>query len=166
MTENTIHINKDICIDCRYCTAICPHVIFKWNGIGRIETRPERVELCFKCGQCMAVCSSGAIQVEGLSYEKDFISLPETDSYENQFFDLLISRRAVRSFKDRPVSRELLEKVVNGIKFASPGFTPIKTELTVVIDREVLKKALPLMIEFYDNLLKMMGKPINSFFIR
>lgn len=114
----------------------------------------------------MAVCPTKSIVVEGLSYSKDFFAIAKTPAPGASFFDMIASRRAVRNFQDKPVPRELLEKIVEAITFAPPGFPPIKTEIVVVQDTAVIRKALPYMIEVYEYLVGAMKNPIGRFFIR
>jgi nitroreductase len=145
---------------------VCPQKIYIKNSLNEISTRPDRIDLCFKCGQCMAVCSTKSVVVDSLSYENDFFELPEDASYENAFFNLIHTRRAVRNFKDKPVPTEVLKKIVEAISFAPPGFPPLKTEIIVVQNRELIRNALPNMIKLYDKLVVMMGKSMYRYFIK
>jgi nitroreductase len=132
---------------------------------GEISFRSDRIDLCFKCGQCMSICSTKSFLVQGLSYDKDFFPLPETKGVEETFFNLIYTRRAVRNFHDKPVPKELLEKIVTAISFAPPGFPPVKTGIIVVSDPEMIRKALPHMIDLFDVLVKKMKNPLFRFFI-
>jgi len=114
----------------------------------------------------MAICPTKSIRIEGLSYSGDFFEIPEGAAVEAPFFNMIASRRAIRNFRDQPVPKDLLEKVVQAITFAPPGFTPIKTEIVVVQDTEIIRKALPYMIKLYDDLVRAMGNPIGRLFIR
>jgi hypothetical protein len=49
---------------------------------------------------------------------------------------------------------------------APMGFTPHKIGITVVSGKEKIARALPVMIEMYEKLGKMMGNPMARFFIR
>ena len=60
--------------------------------------------------------------MEGLSYVKDFVDLPESGLFERNFFDMILSRRAVRKFRNESVPRQLLEKIVQAVAFAHPDF--------------------------------------------
>jgi len=166
--KNTININQETCKKCLLCSEVCPNKIFKKSELNEIVLRPDRVDVCFKCGQCMAVCSTKSIVVDGLSYEKDFFELPENESnnYEKTFYSMIHTRRAIRNFKDKPVPKELLEKIVEAISFAPPGFPPLKIKIIIVQNTELIKQALPSMIRLYENLVNMMGKPIHRFFIK
>ncbi len=166
--EEAIFINKSICKKCMLCTEVCPNKILTKNESEEITYKPERKELCFKCGQCMAICETKSIFINGYSYEKDFFELPDYEQgfLERPFFDLIYTRRAVRNFKDKPVPKELLVKIVEAISFAPPGFPPIKIKILVVSNPETIRQSLPHMIELYEKLLQMMGKPIYRYFIR
>ena len=115
----------------------------------------------------MAVCPTRSISIEGLSYEKDFFPLPQRqDGWQNAFYGLISTRRSIRNFKDKPVPRELLEKIVNAISFAPLGFTPLTVELTVVNNRNLIRRAVPLTAGMYEGMLKAMRNPIVRSIIR
>ena len=164
--DNSISIDQETCRACGLCGEVCPNKILSKNALGRITFRQDRLPFCMKCGQCMAICPTKSVRIEDLSYSRDFFEIPERFTVEAPFFNMITSRRAIRNFKDEPVPKELLEKVVQAITFAPPGFTPIKTEIVVVQDTEIIRKALPYMIKLYDDLVKAMGNPIARFFIR
>lgn len=166
MTE-AISINPGTCKACGTCADVCPNKIMHKNDASKtISFRIGRIKSCIKCGQCMAVCPTRSIQVNGLDYEKDFFVLPETEPFENAFYNMIRSRRAVRNFKDKSVPRALLEQIIEAVSYAPPSFPPIKTEAIVVQDTEIIRKALPAMIGMYDMLVKAMGNPIARIFIR
>lgn len=156
----TIHsVNLATCKRCRLCAEVCPAGIIQADDSARFLG--DRVALCIRCGHCMAACPTKSITIEGLSYEKDFFELPlRQESWQEAFSGLVSSRRSVRKFQDRPVPRELLEKIVRAISFAPPGVTPLTVELTVVSNRELIRSAVPLMAEMYDRLLKMQANPV------
>jgi nitroreductase/NAD-dependent dihydropyrimidine dehydrogenase PreA subunit len=164
--EKRIEINREICSTCGLCAEICPHQIMKKAGEEGIVFRQDRLFLCMTCGQCMAICPSQAIVVEGLDYERDFFPLPTGAVEEMTFLDMIKTRRAIRAFKDKPVPRELLEKVVEAITFAPPGFTPVNTEIIVVQNTAVIRRALPDMIKLYDDLVRAVSNPVARLFVR
>lgn len=114
----------------------------------------------------MAICPTKSFIVKGLSYSKDFFEMPNPIPSYEVFLNMITTRRAIRNFKDKPVPRELMEKIVHAITFAPPGFTPIKTEIIVIQDPEIIHKALPHMIKVYDDLVTAMSNPVARFVIR
>jgi len=164
--ENAISIDHETCKVCGLCAEVCPMKIMKKDASNRISFRQDRLLFCIRCGQCMAICPTKSIVVEGLSYSRDFFEISKTLGIGAPFLDMIANRRAIRNFKDKPVPKEILGKIVQAITFAPPGFPPIKTEIVVIQDTEVIRKALPHMIEVYDYLVKAMSNPIARFFIR
>ena len=164
--EETWTIQSSTCKACGLCSEVCPNRIIKKDTSGKMFFRPDRLEMCFSCGQCMAICQTQSIHIPGLSYDRDFIDLPKGSNDKMGFFDLIVGRRAVRTFKDKPVPKELLEKIVQAINYAPPGFPPIKTELIVVQNTELIRQALPHMIEVYDFLVGAMRNPMMRMAIR
>jgi len=159
-------INRETCKVCGVCGEVCPNKIIRKENKNEIVFRADRIHLCFKCGQCMAVCPTKSISINGLSYSRDFTELPQGNSYEDAFINMIMTRRAIRNFKDKPVPRELLEKIVKAITYAPPGFPPIKTEIVVVQDTKAIRQALPHMIEVYDFLINAMDNPEMREFIK
>lgn len=162
----SVMIDEKLCSRCGLCAQVCPNKIPTRESSQRTTIRPDRAPLCFRCGQCMAACPTTAIRVEGLSYERDFFALPEGRSGAEPFYELVRSRRAVRNFADREVPHELLERVVEAIASAPPGFPPSKLDLLVVGDREKMRAALPPMIDFYASLLGALRNPFARLAIR
>ncbi|TFG92192.1 MAG: 4Fe-4S dicluster domain-containing protein [Syntrophobacterales bacterium] len=164
--EKPITINRETCTVCGLCEEICPIRLMTKDSEDGISFRPDRLPLCIKCGQCMAVCPPQSIVVDGLAYDRDFFELPPGSASGMPFLEMIQTRRAIRVFKDKPVPRELLEKVVEAITFAPPGFTPLKLEIVVVQDTAVIRQALPEMIKVYETLVKVMSNPIGRFLVR
>ncbi len=163
---NPLTINTETCKACGLCVAVCPAQLMKKADTAGISFRADRLPFCIKCGQCMAICPSQSIIVNGLTYEHNFSPLPDKAGTETSFLELIKTRRAIRVFKDQPVPRDLLEKIVEAITFAPPSFMPLKTEVVVVQDPAVIRRALPEMIKLYETLVKAVDHPIARLFVR
>lgn len=114
----------------------------------------------------MAVCSTKAIQVDGISYDTDLFDLPENKVHNKEFMEFLATRRSIRNFKDKPVSRKILKQIVDSIAFAPYGSAPNEVHITVINNRKTIESALPLMSKFLDDIVKWIENPLMRFIIK
>ena len=162
--NNTIDL--ELCSNCRLCIEVCPCNIIGLNEKEEVFFIKERESICLQCGQCMAVCSTKAISVNGFSYENDFIDLHESNlNYEN-FMDFLAHRRSIRNFKDKPVPDNMIDKILESISYAPFGAEPEKINITVINNRKKIETALPYISKFLDDIVKWVDNPIVSFMIK
>ena len=162
--KNTI--NLDLCNKCKLCIEVCPCNVIGLNEKEEVHFIQERESICLHCGQCMCVCSTKAISVDGLSYEVDFIDLPEIDMDYNNFIGFLANRRSIRNFKDKAIPDDVLHKILDSISYAPYGADPEKIHITVINDRNKIKTALPYISRFLDDIIKWVENPIASFMIK
>ena len=159
-------IDSHTCSRCGICAEVCPNQIMEWTPAKEVRFRQDRISLCIRCGHCMAVCPTQSIIAGGLSYEKDFFDLPLGRLGECDFFNFISSRRSVRNFQDKPVPKEMLQRIIDAVTLAPMGFPPHKVEVTVVQNRSILHKALPQMMKLYGDLNKWMKNPLVRFLMK
>ena len=159
------HIDNSLCTICDLCITICPSAILAKNAEKKIYFQADRVDLCIKCGHCMAMCETAAISIEGLSYETNFRPLPQTNWNYAAFMDFLLTRRSVRIFRDEPVPVEVLQKIIDTVATAPFAVNPENVEITIVNDKKVIEKALPYMSKMYIQLAKILKVPFLSWLI-
>ncbi len=162
--ENTI--NLETCDRCSLCIAVCPYKIFEKDQSEQVFLNPEKIEFCVKCGHCMAICKSKSITIEGLSYDNNFYDLLETNIDSDSFINFLANRRSIRNFKDKEVPKEILQKIIDATSFAPYGVSPKDPMITVVQNKEIIEKALLLMSNFYEDLVKWIKNPISRYMIK
>ena len=159
-------INQEICTKCKSCIEVCPSNVIGLNSKEEVYFIPERLSICLNCGQCMAVCTTKAVTVNGLSYENDFIDLPNNNINYNEFVNFLANRRSIRNFKDKSISNETIEQILDSISYAPYGAAPEKMNISVINDRKKIETALPYIENFLDNIIKWVENPIASFMIK
>jgi ferredoxin len=156
-------INQSSCKNCGICAEVCPNNIIGQNG--NIHFIQEREHLCLQCGQCMAICPTKSVQVKGLSYN-DFYDFPRNKSNYKSFVEILSGRRSVRSFKNRPVSDEYIDEIVDSVSYAPFGAAPEKMEISVINNRETIESALPLISDFLNGIKRLIENPVTSKFLK
>ena len=161
---STVDIEK--CGKCKKCIDVCPCNVIGYNPEEEVHFISERTSICLECGQCMAICSTKAINVNGLSYHNDFMDLPDHNVDHASFVNFLANRRSIRNFKDKPVSNKLIEQILESVAYAPYGAEPEKINITVTNNRKQIETALPYIAEFLDNIVKWMENPIASRMIK
>lgn len=162
--ENIIY--QDRCNQYRLCIEVCPCNIIQTNPGGNTTFIPERFSICLKCGQCMAVCNTKAIQIDGLKYDEDLINLPANEVDYSMFIDLLANRRSIRNFRNKPVASNVIQQIIESISYAPFGAEPEKVSLTVISSLNTIESALLFIEKFLDNIVKWVENPVASFMIR
>ena len=155
----TVSISPDLCKRCSICVLSCPLNIFIQE---REKTVPVvgRVENCFLCGHCAALCPTGAISHQGFPKGSirtvDAMKLPSLE----QIRAMIRSRRSIRAFHDKPVEKELIEKIIDGARFAPSGMNQQTTEYIVITDKIVLQTIKDLPYRFFSLVVKLLRNPI------
>ncbi len=134
-----IKIDADACKKDGLCAMTCMRAILRQEEKGTI---PKIVELekCFGCGQCVAICPHGAISHS--EYPKDAVT-PIRSEYiptYDHVLELVRSRRSKRLFKETPVEKDVIEKVLDAARFAPSGHNEQSTEFVVVQDKKMMNE--------------------------
>ncbi len=163
-----IRINQELCNACGICCDVCPRHIpetIAQNDEKITIICQERLNLCMKCGHCSAVCPNRAIQVEFLN-DKEFSLLKELDIDDNQLLSLMKQRRSVRRYKDKPVPREMINRIIDAAHSAPTGTGRSTTGVIVIDNPKTLATFSKLVYGLYEGLEKNLKNPITRFFIK
>jgi nitroreductase/NAD-dependent dihydropyrimidine dehydrogenase PreA subunit len=163
-----ISIDNLKCTACGICGTVCPrHILETFEEEDEKHTRisREREGLCMVCGHCTAVCPSGAIRVEGLDFDA-FKPVRPLDITEESLLALMEQRRSVRRYKDEPVPRETLNRIIESAHRAPTGTGRQSTGVLVVDKPETLQNLSKLLHELYQGLDKALGNPIARLVIK
>jgi len=57
----TLELNREACIGCGMCVAVCPHGVFTLNSA---KAEIKNFDACMECGACAVNCPVGAIGVD------------------------------------------------------------------------------------------------------
>ncbi len=139
-----IEVNPQTCNQDGICAAVCPgHLIDFKQGeyplpVAAIE------ELCIRCGHCVAACPSASLRHAEIPQEQCppvkkelFLSAEQCDQF-------LRSRRSIRNYRDKAVSRETLQKLIEVARYAPSGHNSQTAEWLVLTDRDELNKLIEL----------------------
>lgn len=126
---NKVVIDGSLCIGCGKCVKDCvASALYIENGKACVR------EGCIECGHCFAICPAGAVDMPSYSKEgcTDTVSMTEIDS--ETLLQAMKSRRTVRQFRDTPVEREKLEKILEAGRYAPTGANSQNVAFTILSD--------------------------------
>ena len=138
--EVTIDYSK--CNSCGLCLKVCRGAPLYMKE-GKVCVDQNILFGCIGCGQCMAICPTEAIQINGrdLSPADVFQLTPIKDpTFSEDFIHLLESRRSVRDFQDREVETEVIQKILDGASTAPMGIPPSEIGVVVFSGREKVQE--------------------------
>lgn len=164
----SVTIDQDLCKACGICSHVCPrHVPVTIEDHNEKVTviSSERIGLCMECGHCVAVCPNGAIRVECFDEEK-FAPVTPVDIDDNQLLSLMKQRRSVRRYRDKPVPREIIERILDAARSAPTGTAGRTTGVIVIDNPNTLAELSELMYESYEDLEKNLRNPVARFFMK
>ncbi len=114
-------VNLKKCTGCGLCEKVCPTLLLQVTE-GKVTVRTEPLlNYCVECGHCISVCPVGALK-DPLA-EKGDVRTYKTESLPSSAALQLLfrSRRSVRYYKKKPVSREDIEKMIEAARYAPVG---------------------------------------------
>lgn len=151
-----IIINKEKCIGCGLCASDC--VTLKLSIVdGKAAETGDR---CILCGHCQAVCPEGAItcEFEGQSglegFDKDNCTV-DADALQN----FMAFRRSARQFKDKPVEKEKIQKILEAGRYTPTGSN--KQNLSFIVLDESLAEIRSLAANICHEKIDVIGERVN-----
>lgn len=143
-----ITLIEEKCIKCGACVEECPAAVLKMGENGPEEINQER---CMACGHCVAVCPNEAIdnKKSPLALQVNAKNLVKLNEKEAENF--IRSRRSIRSFKEKNVSREKLTKLVDIAHFAPTASNSQGISYMIIDDKEIIKLAVETSVNWLDK---------------
>jgi len=122
------------------CAAECPRGIIT-QEIGKTfpQVAKEDEIRCMICGHCVAVCPHGALSVAGVNIADSLEIKKDLDLSWEQAEQFLRSRRSIRLFKDKPMDRQTLQRLIETARYAPIASNAQNLEWTVIEGRDKLQ---------------------------
>lgn len=148
-------IDQEKCKRDGICVETCPMgIIERKDDMSFPSPADDAENLCIQCGHCVAVCPHGALSLKAMTREqcppirKDWLLNPEQGEH------FLRSRRSIRVYKDKPVDKETIAKLIGIAGFAPSGHNSQPVEWIVIYDSAEIQKLAGVIIDWMRYMLQ------------
>lgn len=148
-------IDKNKCEKDGVCARECPAAVIRLSaGEGYPEIVRGGEMVCNRCGHCVAACPHGALSHTEVPIEASPEILEKLRIDAAQAEQFLRTRRSVRVFKDLPVEKEKIQKLIEVARYAPTGGNSQMIEWTVITDKARIKKISGRTVEYMRDIVK------------
>lgn len=136
-------VDDTLCIRCGACVDTCP---VKLITLEKPDTPKPVVwarKACINCGHCVAVCPKGALSLVTMPADECTPVMKELYVSWEQADQFLRSRRSIRTYLEKPVEKEKIERVIRTARYAPTGHNSQGVSWTVIYDAtriDILKR--------------------------
>jgi nitroreductase/NAD-dependent dihydropyrimidine dehydrogenase PreA subunit len=136
------------------CAAECPAKIIEIIGKEGFPTPVAGAEeLCIQCGHCVSICPHGALSLKTMSPKDCLPVRKELHLSPEQCEHFLRSRRSIRSYKEKRVSRDLLQRLIEIARYAPTGHNSQLVHWLVIEDPTEVRRLGGLVADWMRSLL-------------
>jgi nitroreductase/NAD-dependent dihydropyrimidine dehydrogenase PreA subunit len=133
-------IAQETCNKDGICAVTCPAGIIDFKK-GAFPTPADDAESgCIRCGHCVAVCPTGSFSHREIPVEQCLSMDKERNISAAQSEQFLKGRRSIRVYKNKPVAKDDLAKLIDIGRYAPSGHNNQCAQWLVLSDRAELEK--------------------------
>jgi nitroreductase/NAD-dependent dihydropyrimidine dehydrogenase PreA subunit len=143
-----ISVNHETCNQDGICAAVCPAgIIDSKEGDYPIPVT-DADELCIRCGHCVAVCPTASLTHKEIPLESCKPIIKELGITHEQTVHFLRNRRSIRQYKNKPVDKSELKRLIKTARYAPSGHNLQPVEWLVLGDKTELKKLSGIVVDW------------------
>lgn len=137
------------------CAGECPTAIIKLKDKDSLpEMVPGGKAFCLVCGHCVAVCPHGALNHSQVNLEDCAPIDKGLGITEGQAVQFLRSRRSIRFFKDKPVEKDKIQRLIEIGRYAPTASNSQLVEWMVFTDPAKIKEMAQLTVDWMRSVIK------------
>jgi nitroreductase/NAD-dependent dihydropyrimidine dehydrogenase PreA subunit len=152
---SVINVDKEKCKRDGICAAACPMRIIELKEDSPVPASTQDAdELCINCGHCVAICPHGALSLKTMPSEQCPPIQKEWKLGTDQAEHFLRDRRSIRVYKDKPVDKETLTRLINIARYAPSGHNLQPVKWHVIYDSKEVQRLAGFVIDWMRYMIK------------
>lgn len=161
-------IDKRRCNICQECIKEC--VMSRFSLDEEENKISFNSENCILCGHCIAICPENAILYDDMKDTVLDIEEPSDSLSHDVLFKLIRSKRSVRRYKSKIVPNEIIEKIIESMRYAPTAINSRNLKCIIISGRKNIEEFTDSIIESIisekekENLKKSRVEGMNPFF--
>lgn len=145
---NLINIDEKTCNSDGICAAVCPAALISIKKGEFPEPIAGAEEICIRCGHCVASCPTASLSHLFVPVEKCLAIRDDLKITFEQCGQFLKSRRSIRTYRDKPVPREDIQRLIDVAAYAPSGHNTRLNKWLVIDSRDELKRLSGIVIDW------------------
>lgn len=146
-------INQETCNQDGICANVCPVGIIKSEDAAYPSAIEDAGELCIRCGHCVAVCPTDSLSHSEIPLDTCTPIERDLEISHEQTVQFLRSRRSIRRYKNIPVEKSHLKRLIDIARYAPSGHNSQPVEWLVLTDKTELKRLSGIVVEWMHSML-------------
>lgn len=141
-----VGIDAEKCNFCKACVKECPLDNFSALKEERQITFDSSKD-CILCGHCIAVCPKKAIVYSDINGNIVDFEVTKPSISTLTLNRLMLSKRSVRQYKNKNVSKDLIDQIIKSMSFAPVAMNKHSLKCIVISDNKKINKLIDSIIE-------------------
>ena len=151
------------CTGCGQCVAACPAFVFEMTDD---KASVVRGDWCIGCGHCGAVCPEEAILHEASVVGKGPRPGSRPAVSAEKLMLLLRERRSVRNYRNKSLSKNVLERIIDAGRYAPTGSNSQNVRYMMLTTPAKIDQLRTMTISFYERIFKLVRGRFGAFLLR
>lgn len=158
------YIDPEKCNRDGFCVEACGRKLIEMGEADSVPTLiADAEELCISCGHCVAVCPSGALTLQTMRPEDCPEIKKELLINLEQAEQFLRSRRSFRNYRNKPVERDKLNKLIQVSGYAPSASNARPVHFLVIENKTEIRRLAGLVVDWIRMMIKEDPNSANAF---
>ena len=141
-------VNPETCNRDGICASVCPLGIIDWTQGELPAPAFDAEQRCIRCGHCVAVCPTASLSHRDMPVAACPPVRPELRLSPEHCEHFLRARRSIRVYKNKPVERDQLARLIDMARYAPSGINSQGARWLVLGNREELHRLAGIVIDW------------------